>query len=254
MKIQGTRVLLTGATGGIGRAIAHELHLHGAELVLTGRRENELSTLAGEVNGTALIADLALPADLERIVDEAGQIDILVANAGLPGSGELLDHTVSEIDSALAVNLRSPIVLTRMLLPEMLERGRGHFVYISSISGKVAANGTAIYSATKFGLRGFATALRADLHGTPVGASTVFPGFIRDAGMFHEAGVKLPKGVGTRSPEQVATAVARAIERASEVLPTPGGPTKHKIGPLILLRRCCTARYSRIRSLTFSRP
>jgi short-subunit dehydrogenase len=95
----------------------------------------------------------------------------------------------------------------------MLERGNGHLVFMSSLSGKAATLGQSLYSATKFGLRGFATSLRADLYGTGVGVSTIFPGFIREAGMFHESGVKLPPGVGTKAPADVAAAVVRAIER-----------------------------------------
>jgi len=95
----------------------------------------------------------------------------------------------------------------------MVKRGRGHLLFMSSLSGKSATPGTAIYNATKFGLRGFASALRADLRSSGVGVSAVFPGFIRDAGMFAEAGVKLPPGVGTASPEDVARAVLSAIER-----------------------------------------
>ncbi len=86
-------------------------------------------------------------------------------------------------------------------------------MFISSLAGKAATPGTALYNATKFGLRGFAAALRADLRDSGVGVSTVFPGFIRDAGMFADAGVKLPPGVGTRAPEDVARAVVKAIER-----------------------------------------
>ena len=95
----------------------------------------------------------------------------------------------------------------------MAARGRGHLVFISSLSGKSAQGGGALYSATKFGLRGFALSLREDLRPAGVGVSTIFPGFIRDAGMFARAGVELPRGVGTRSPEDVAAAVVRAIER-----------------------------------------
>ena len=82
----------------------------------------------------------------------------------------------------------------------MVERGTGHLVFISSLSGKIASAGASIYNATKFGLRGFGFALNEELRGTGVGATTVFPGFIRDAGMFADSGVKLPRGVGTRTP------------------------------------------------------
>jgi short-subunit dehydrogenase len=97
----------------------------------------------------------------------------------------------------------------------MARRGHGHLVFVSSLSGKAASPRSSLYSATKFGLRGFALGLREDLRSSGVGVSTVFPGFIRDAGMFANAGgeAHLPRGVGTRSPEDVAAAVVRAIER-----------------------------------------
>jgi short-subunit dehydrogenase len=85
-------------------------------------------------------------------------------------------------------------------------------VVVSSMNGKAAPPGTSVYAATKFGLRGFAQALREDLRARGIGVSTVFPGFIRDAGMFHDAGVKLPPYLGTKTPNDVARAVVDAIE------------------------------------------
>jgi len=213
MLISGSSVLLTGASGGLGQAIARALRQRGANLILTGRRVEVLEPLASELDARALAVDLAAPAEVERLVAEAGDVDILVANAALPASGALSSFTVEEIDRALAVNLRAPIVLARELAPAMVERGRGHLLFMSSLSGKAATPGTSLYNATKYGLRGFASALRADLRASGVGVSAVFPGFIRDAGMFAEADVKLPPGVGTRSPEHVAQAVLAAIER-----------------------------------------
>jgi short-subunit dehydrogenase len=104
------------------------------------------------------------------------------------------------------------MVLTQALTPGMLERGSGHLVFISSLAGKAATAGSSIYNATKFGLRGFSIAMRSELRDGGVGVSTVYPGFIREAGMFAEAKVKLPVGVGTRSPEDVARAVISGIE------------------------------------------
>jgi uncharacterized protein len=213
VQISGSTVLLTGATGGIGHAIARTLAARGGKLILTGRRVELLEPLADELGARALALDLSVPAEIDRLVQEAGEVDILVANAALPASGTLDSFTVDEIDRALDVNLRAPIILAHALVPGMVERGRGHLVFISSLAGKAATPGTALYNASKFGLRGFASALRADLRTSGVGVSGVFPGFIRDAGMFAEAGVKLPTGVGTRSPEDVARGVVTAIER-----------------------------------------
>jgi uncharacterized protein len=170
-----------------------------------------VAPLAAELGAQTVIADLADRAGVDRCLDEAGPIDVLVANAALPSSGPLLDFSVEEIDRALDVNLRAPIVMARRAAIGMRERGRGQIVLISSISGKVAAPGTSIYSATKFGLRGFALGLREDLHGTGVGVTTIFPGFIRDAGMFADTKVTLPRGAGTRTPEDVGRAVVRAV-------------------------------------------
>jgi len=206
-------VLLTGATGGIGQAIARALAGRGAKLILTGRRADVLEPLASELGGRALAVDLADRAEVARLIAEAGDAEILVANAALPASGTLADFSVPEIDRALDVNLRAPIVLAHGLLPRMIERGSGHLVFISSLSGKAATPNTALYNASKYGMRGFAGAIRADLRDSGVGVTTVFPGFIRDAGMFADAEVKLPPGVGTRTPEEVASAVVSGIER-----------------------------------------
>jgi short-subunit dehydrogenase len=213
VRIAGATVLLTGATGGIGHAIARAVAARGGQLILTGRRVEALDALAAELGARALAVDLSDRVQVDRLIDDAGAVDLLIANAALPASGGIETFTVEELDRALEVNLRAPIVLARALLPAMLARRNGHLLFMSSLSGKSATTGSAVYSATKFGLRGFAAGLRADLHASGVGVSTVFPGFIRDAGMFANSGVRLPPGVGTRSPEDVAHAVIEAIER-----------------------------------------
>ena len=194
MQISGSTVLLTGATGGIGHAIARALAERGGKLILTGRRIDVLEPLARELDARALAVDLVEPAEIDRLVSEAGEVDILVANAALPASGPLESFSVEELDRALDVNLRAPIVLAHALAPAMVKRGSGHLLFMSSLAGKAATPGTALYNASKYGLRGFASALRGDLRTSGVGVSAVFPGFIRDAGMFADADVKLPPG------------------------------------------------------------
>jgi short-subunit dehydrogenase len=213
MKISGSTVLITGATGGLGQAIARTLAGRGATLILTGRRGEVLEPLAAELGGRALAVDLSDRSALAGLVSQAGGVDILVANAALPASGRLEGFTMEQVDRALEVNLRAPIALAHALLPGMVSRGEGHLLFMSSLSGRAATAGAALYAATKFGLRGFAGALRADLRDSGVGVSAVFPGFIREAGMFADAEVELPPGVGTRSPQDVARAVLSAIER-----------------------------------------
>ena len=209
--IEGSTALVTGATGGLGRAIARALSDAGSSIVVTGRQPAALDRIAAEVGGRAVVADLGRREDLPRLLDEAGPVDIAVMNAALPGSGPLEDWDQEQIDHLIEVNLSNPIAMTRALLPGFLERKRGHFVFISSLSGKVASKGAPLYSATKFGLRGFAHTLRCDLRGTGVGCSVVNPGFVRDAGMFADSGTKLPIGMGTVSPERVTRAVLKAI-------------------------------------------
>jgi short-subunit dehydrogenase len=213
-ELNGSTALVTGATGGIGQAIARALHGRGATVIVTGRRGDVLEQLRADLGERVevVVADLTERAAVKRLSERA-DVDLLVANAALPAAGKLLGFTADQVDRALDVNLRAPMQLAHGLLPGMLERGSGHIVLISSLAGKVATPGGSIYSATKFGLRGFGYALGAELRGTGVGVTTVFPGFIRDAGMFAESGTKLPRGVGTRTPEQVAAAVLKGIEK-----------------------------------------
>jgi short-subunit dehydrogenase len=210
--LAGKNVLLTGASGGIGAALADALAADGAKVIVTGRREAELTALADRVHGRVVVADLAVREDVTRLLAEAGEIDVLVSNAALPGSGELTSFTSEQVDRVLEVNLRAPIALAHALVPAMVARGSGALVFVSSLAGITASPRVSLYNATKFGLRGFALALHAELHGTGVGASVVLPGFVRDAGMFAETGVQPPRGFGTRTPEEVAAAVLRAIE------------------------------------------
>lgn len=222
MQLAGARVLVTGATGGLGEAIARALAKRGAKLVLTGRRIDVLESLAAELSAQAVPADLAKRAELNRLISEAGAVDVLVANAGLPATGVVGEFNLAQIDRAIDVNLRAPIVLARALTDGMVQRRRGHIVMVGSLSGLIASPGGAIYSATKFGLRGFAHGLRQDLEPAGVGVSVVLPGFVRDAGMFARSGVKLPPGVRTSSPVEVGRGVVRAIERnRPEVLVAP---------------------------------
>ena len=199
----------TGATGGIGRAIARSLAERGGSLAPSLRKAAELEELAasppGDGHSTA-VADLAEPGaalELAATAIAEGPVDVLLANAGLPGSGRL-ELQRREVSRAVRVNLEAPMLLTHELLPAMIERRSGRLLFVSSLSGKAASPLRAsVYNATKFGLRGFALALR-DLAGdnAGVGVSLVLPGFIRGAGLFADLGPLLP-GMGTSSCEEV---------------------------------------------------
>jgi short-subunit dehydrogenase len=189
MALGGARVVLTGASGGLGGAIAHALDDKGARLVLSGRRRDRLEALAAELRDADVepcdFADRQAVTTFAQSIEDA---DVLVANAALPGAGTLDDFTPAEIDRVLDVNLRAPILLSRHLAPLMTARRRGQLVFVSSMGAKLPVSRIAVYSATKSGLRGFAACLRQELTGTGVGVSVVFPGSVRDAGMFADSG------------------------------------------------------------------
>lgn len=214
MRITGKTVLLTGATGGIGRTLADVLKAEGAELILTGRRVDQLQTMAHTLGARFVVADLSQPAEITQLAEaEFAGVDILIANAGLPAPGSVRDLSTADVDETIAVNLRAPIVMARELAGLMQRRGAGHIVFIGSIGAMVSTADTAVYNATKFGLRGFSLGLRQDLRNTGVGVSIVEPGFVRDYGMFAERETRLPWGFRTSTPDQVARAVVNAIER-----------------------------------------
>lgn len=211
--------------------MAKALAERGAQLTLSARNREALEALAAELPGDghrALPADLAEPDAAERLAAEATGTEILIANAGLPGAGLLTDFSAEDVKRALRVNLEAPMLMARALYPAMVEAGSGHLVFVASLSGKAASPRTSVYNATKFGLRGFALALRTDLASSGVGVSIVSPGFIREAGMFAESGAKPPAGMGTATPEQVGAATVKAIERDKVELAV--APIQQRIG------------------------
>jgi len=212
--LHGKTVLLTGASSGLGPHIARRLRQAGAKFVLSARNEAALQTLAHELGDSRIVvADLSRAGEPERLAKEAGPVDVLVSNAGVPATGRLATFAIEEIDRAITVNLRAGIVLAHELAPAMVERKSGHLVFMASIAGKIPSGGETIYNATKFGLRGFGLALREELWGTGVGVSVVNPTFVSEAGMWAVTGLKPNPIAGEVSPAQVADAVSRAIAR-----------------------------------------
>jgi short-subunit dehydrogenase len=176
VKLAGGRVLVTGASRGIGESMARELARRGSSVALVARSEGPLKELASELGGIAYPADLSDPAQVDGLfarVEEDGPVDVLVNNAGLDEVGWFPEMAFDRLAAAVQVNLTTPMALCRQAIPLMLERGRGHLVNVSSLAGVGAFPGLVAYSATKAGLSQFTAGLRADLKGLPVRTTLV---------------------------------------------------------------------------------
>jgi short-subunit dehydrogenase len=221
----GANAIVTGASRGLGVGIARHLAAAGVNLALAARSAEQLEQVRDDLVGLGVKA-AAIPTDVtvasqraelvERATGELGPIDILINNAGVEMTAAYQDMDPSEIEETIAINLTAAMLLTRAVLPGMLERGKGHVVNIASGAGKAGVPYGVPYSATKFGLVGATQALRAEHLDSPVGFSVICPGFVTDEGMyarFEAAGLRAPRLVGTTTPDKVARAVVRAIKR-----------------------------------------
>jgi 3-oxoacyl-[acyl-carrier protein] reductase len=179
--------IVTGAGRGIGRAIALALSRAGARVVLAARSEPELRAVAEEIrgrDGDALVlpADVTRDKDMERLVErtlkEWGSIDILVNNAGWGKTGPVANSKIEEVDRTLQVNLRATMIMTRLVLPTLLQKQSGAVINIGSISGKAGSANTAAYSASKFGVIGFTQSLFEEVREHGIKVSVILPGFV----------------------------------------------------------------------------
>jgi short-subunit dehydrogenase len=245
--LRGKTALITGASRGIGIHIAKALANQGMNLVLVARNAESLkktSTLlkSSSVKIFTVAADVGNINQLSNLVDEvdtlANGIDILINNAGIDVCVPYHEMKTDDIDQIIKVNLIAPMILSKLFLPKMIERGEGHIVNIASLSGLVGTPYEEAYTASKHGLVGFSRSLRITAMGEsyPVGISVICPGFISDTGMWfdveRDADLKAPSAIGTSTPEKVAKAVVSAITKNKlEVIvnPTP-------IRPLLLLQ------------------
>lgn len=216
--------LITGASRGIGEAAARELARRGYALVLAARSAGALEQLAAELaqggaRALAIPTDLTSAADLsqlaERSLAEFGRVNALVLNAGVGGGGLLASLPAGAAEATLATNLLAPIELTRLLLPQMIERRSGAIVLISSVAGSIGIPASSVYSASKFGLRGFGDGLRREVAPYGIGVTVVSPGYIRTA---MTARVRMPMP----GPAVAGRAIARAIERPRRHVFVPG--------------------------------
>lgn len=184
-------IWITGASAGIGEALAVRFAQEGARLVLSARRESELERVAERCRGKGLGADQvlvlsldvtdweALPDAVQTVLDRFGHIDLLINNAGVSQRSLCVDTGMSVYRQLMEVDVMGQIALTKAVLPHMLERGAGHIAVTASVAGKVGAPLRTGYCAAKHAVMGFFDALRAEVEGQGVHVSTIVPGFIR---------------------------------------------------------------------------
>jgi short-subunit dehydrogenase len=177
MELRGRRVLITGASRGIGEALAHRFTASGATVALVARTADAIEKLAADLGGTAHPADVSDPKQVATLInhieDEAGPIDVLVNNAGIDLPNAFWNHSEDDVARIVQINLTAPMELCRQVVPRMLRRGRGHIVNISSLASTGIYPGLAAYSATKAGLSHFTAGLRADLKKLPINLTLV---------------------------------------------------------------------------------
>jgi short-subunit dehydrogenase len=235
--MEGRNAIVTGASRGIGTYIARALAARGVNLLLVARSEPELARLATQLRSDAVTVgyvavDLADASAPEQVAAAAAaqlpSVDILVNNAALELQRRFHTLALEEIDTVVRVDLIAPIALTRLALPQMLERGYGRIVNISSLAGHVGFPFTEAYAASKDGLIAFSRVLRADYGAQGVTASAIVLGAVKEAGIGQRTIDELGLKAGTSymvSPQKVANAVVRAIEKDKPekvLMPGPG--------------------------------
>ena len=220
MKPADARILLTGATGGIGQAAARALRAAGARVMLTARSPEALVAQANALRAgsdvpTWAAADLCDPQQVQRLAAQAiaWQCNVVVHAAGAPAFGPLAEETPEHIAAVVQANLLAPMLLTRALLPHLQRLPAAQVLYVGSVLGALALPGFTVYSATKFGLRGFAEGLRRELAHTGVRVQYLGPRSTRTG--FNNAAVEAynrATGTAMDDVERVASALLRMLE------------------------------------------
>jgi short-subunit dehydrogenase len=220
----GMHIIITGASSGLGEATARLLAANGHRLVLAARRADALETLAHEINPSGkriitAVCDVTKFDDLENLIARArgvfGPVDVLINNAGIGGSiGRWWELERGQYQAVFDTNLIAAVELSRLVLPEMLSRRSGHIINMGSVAGRAALS--SLYSASKFGLRGFSMALRRELLGSGVHVSLIAPGFIKTP--MTDFGPPLPMP----GPEIVARTVLNLLEHPRAEVIVPG--------------------------------
>lgn len=228
MKVQGRHVVVTGGSRGIGEQLAREFASRGARVTVVARSVDSLKRVAGDIAGNAVVADLTDEAEVDTLIDKIerqhGAIDVLVNNAGLETSTAFAVEDEREIRAVARVNLEVPMLLTRHVLPGMLEGGSGHIVFVSSLAGTAGFPGMSVYGATKAGVLNFVNGLARELKSTQVNVTVLAPGPV-DTGMWDAIEAKktsvhdvvrrfqILRLIPTADPQKIARRTVDAVER-----------------------------------------
>lgn len=232
MSLSGQVAIITGGSAGIGREIAVRLAREGASLVLAARSAERLEQTAAEIRQSgarvlAVAADVSDPGDLSALVDAAvsefGHIDVLVNNAGIDCYHHFHTLEMEDILATIEINLTGTILLTRLVIPHMLERGSGHVINMASTAGKHCPGFASVYGATKAGQIAFTEGLRGEYLDRGISATAICPGFTRSGGIYDRmvaaTGKTTSALLGSTTSAAVASAVVKALRtRAPEVI------------------------------------
>jgi ribitol 2-dehydrogenase len=224
--LTGKVAIVTGASSGIGRAVAYEFARHDVKLVLTARSKDRLAAVAEDLDSESIVvpADMTSPKDIRLIVETAiaefGRIDILLANAGIYISGDVIDGEPDAWDQLISTNVTGVFRLVHAVLPHLVNRHSGDILVTSSISGHQAIQWEPIYSASKHAIQSFVHGLRRQLLTTGVRVGAVAPGMVLNElwGSIAPAEIdqKVAQGAGLRS-EDVAEAIVFMLTRPQNV-------------------------------------
>lgn len=188
-KLTNKTAIVTGASSGIGQAIAESLANEGANVVIAARREDRLKQIAEKINeqssgqALAVVTDITNPVEVQQLVQKAkeafGPIDILVNNAGIVGNGKVTQGETAEWEQMIDVNIKGVLYGIDACLPDMIERGKGHIINTASVSGFEVTKTSTVYSATKFAVRAISMGLEKELARTGVRVTNISPGVVR---------------------------------------------------------------------------
>lgn len=249
VRIEGTTALVTGASSGIGAALACDLAAAGASVALVARRAGRLAEIVTTLapgRSAAFPCDVrdaaAVAATVAAVRERFGAIALLVNNAGIGRYLPFLETSAEEVAAILETNLHGALHFTRAVLPEMLARRHGHVVNVASIAGRIGSRNHAVYCASKFALVGFSESLAYELEGTGVGVTLVNPGIIDTAFFDHQSFADFPAHARARAipPEAVSAAIVRAVRCGRREVTVPAiyalGTVLKTIAPRVFRR------------------